>query len=280
MNKCFSSLGLTAATLLFLTGCMENAALLNLKKDGSGTLTYRIYISSGIMQMFHGIATGMGTDGGNTGSVDPLESLKADMEDKFGDAATLVKTKEIANEQGWEGIEAIYSFDDVNKLNLAGMGDEIDSGDGGDQGMGKMGTPYRCSFTKGDTATLKIIPITTDPEAAKEAAEDLPGVMADMGMEGMGDLGLAMMKPMMKGMRITLLLSVDGEIVETNSSFKSEKHPNVITLMDLRMDQLLEHPQAMEIMKAGADGADKLAALNLPGIKIENPQKEITVSFK
>jgi len=283
MNKRFSIITVILVGLIGLTGCMENAALMKLNKDGSGTLTYRIYLSGEMMQM----AQSMGgeTEGAalDLSSLDPIESIKKGMGDKFGDAATLKGTKDIANKQGWKGVEAIYEFEDVNKLNLVDMGKEVDSDDSGG-GMSNMGTPYRFEFVGGDVASLKIIPITTDEDAAREAVEaatdEMPEDMAGMGMEGMEDLGMAMMKPMMAGMRITLLVAVDGEIVETNSKFRSEKRPNVVTLMDIRMDKLFEHPEAMGVMSAGDDGPDKLAKLNIPGVKIEDPQKEVTISFK
>ena len=288
MDKRFSIITLILLGGIGLTGCMENAALMKLSKDGSGTLTYRIFMSTEMMQMAQGMSSGMGGDaeGGEVdlSSLNPIESIKKDMADKFGDAATLESTKDIENKQGWKGIEAIYSFEDVNKLNLANMGDEMDSGGGGGAtggSMANMGTPYRFEFVGGDVATLKIVPITTDEAAAEAAveaaAEEMPEEIADMGMD---DLGLAMMKPMIAGMRITLLVAVDGDIVDTNSKFRSEKHANVVTVMDIRMDQLFDHPEAMSLMSAGDDGANKLAELNLPGVKIEDPKKEITISFK
>jgi hypothetical protein len=287
MNKRFSVLTVILLGVICLTGCMENAALMKLNKDGSGTLTYRIFMSDDMMQMVQGMSSGMSGDADGEGvdlsGLNPIESIKKEMESKFGDAATLESSKDITNKQGWKGIEGIYKFDDVNKLNLVDMGSEMDS-DESSGGMSNMGTPYKFEFSGGDVATLKIVPITTDKEAAEAAveaaAEDIPEEFGEMGMEGMDDLGLAMMKPMLGGMRITLLVSVDGTIVETNSKFRSEKHPNVVTLMDIRMDKLFDHPEAMGIMSAGDDGADKLAKLNLPGVKIEDPKKEITISFK
>jgi hypothetical protein len=97
----------------------------------------------------------------------------------------------------------------------------------------------------------------------------------------MSQLPLEMMKPMVKGMRMSLVVSVNGEIVETNAKFRSEDHPNVITLMDMQMEKLLEQPNAAELIQhsGGADAA-ALAKLDIPGVQFETPGKEVLIRFK
>ena len=274
--------------ILVTAGCVENAMLLKVKKDGSGSITYRVFMSKDILDMMQGMAAGMAAEmgeGAEVPEVDPFAEMKEGLAGQFGDAAKLVSSRDTENKKGWKGFEAVYAFDDVNQLNLA----DIQSMEGSGPSMGEVGTPYRFAFTGGDVATLKIVPATAamEPEEAEaaldQAAEGLgaEGLGAEMeGMQAMGEAGLAMMKPMMEGMRVSFLVMVDGEVVETNSRFQSSKRPNVITLMDISMDKVFDHPEASKLMMQGENDVAKLAELNVPGVRLEDPTQEITVSFK
>ena len=102
----------------------------------------------------------------------------------------------------------------------------------------------------------------------------------DMEMD-MSDMPMDMLKPMLSGMRMTLLIAVEGEIVETNARYQSQKQPNVVTVMDISMDRLLDHPEGAKLLQSGqASDTAALAALDIPGIKMEEPGKEIVIRFK
>ncbi len=261
--------------VVFSSGCLENAMLLKVNKDGSGTMTYRAFISDDVLAM-----AAMGDPSGESAAIDPFEDIKKKLAEQFGEAAKLESSRSLKNKKGWEGFEAVYAFDDVNKVSLA----DIQAGDSGSGvPMEQVGTSYNFTFTPGDVATLKMAPVTMgmDEAEADEAVEEMmDGSGAKMGE--MDEMQFGMMKQMLAGtgMRVSFLVFVNGEVVETNSRFQSAKRPNVIALMDISMDKLFEDPQASKLLLAGEDGLDKLADLQIKGVQLESPNREIFISFK
>jgi hypothetical protein len=275
-----------------LTGCMESATLIRVGKDGSGTITHRMYMSTDMMDMMQGMASGMVGATGETGAdmpeIDPLADMKASLKDQFGVAATLEGTKDVVNAAGWKGVEATYKFANVNDLDMTASAKAEDDG----MGMEPNGPTYKFEFTPGDTATLKLVPLGQDGAAADEVpaaqttadAGDAESAVPEMEMEGMdamGNMGMQMMAPMLKGMRMSLLVAVDGKVVESNASFPHPSHANVVTLADIDFDKLLAHPEGMKALQAGPDAnpAD-LAKLGIDGVKVEDPAKEIVIRFE
>ncbi len=275
-------LGMMALT--GLTGCMENAMLLKLDTDGSGTLTYRVFMSDDMLNMAQsmtsGMMQGMGMEEEDAkAAMDPFAEIKASLDGQFGPQAKLESTREMTNKQGWKGVEAMYAFDNVNELQLQNV--EPVQAEGPTMQMDEMGSAYTFEFTPGDVATLKMVPITS--ESSDETAAMDPAVTEAMGgMNGMMEgMGMQMMAPMMKGMRMSFLVFLNGEVVETNAKFQSKKHPNVITLMDLQFDKILADPNGGELMKASANmDSAKLAAMDVDGLRVEAPDKVIEVKFK
>lgn len=278
-----------------LTGCMESATLMRVNKDGSGTITHRMYMSTDMMEMMQGMASGMmgGEADIEMPDMDPLADIKASLDGQFGPAATLEGTQDVTNAAGWKGVEATYSFTDINKLDMAAGGQT----DEGGMAMESGGPSYKFEFTPGDVAVLKLVPIRqpgAESDGAADASSQGDDVLGDAGdtamgemdmdMGGMGDMdamGMQMMAPMLKGMRMSLLVAVEGKVVESNASFPHEKYPNVVTLADIDFDKLLAHPEGMKALQAGpnADPAD-LAKLGIDGVKVEDPAKEIQIRFE
>lgn len=279
------------ASLSLLTGCMQNAILVKVNTDGSGTLTYRVHLSDQLTGMMEGMGGMMGAmveEGAEPEPFDPFADMKAEMANQFGDAATLESTRDITNKAGWKGVEAVYAFADINQLKLSEI-EQLDTGGGGSQSMGAMGAQYTFAFTPGEVATLKLIPLPPEAKDAGEAsAESVPGEtgntaeMPDMGeMEDMmGGMSAGMMAPMLKGMRVSLLLFVNGEIVESNASHPSAKNPNVIYLTDIAFDKVLADPEGAKMLDMEDVQPGDLAKLDIPGIVIEDPEKEVVIKFR
>jgi hypothetical protein len=313
-------LGLGVAVLgLGCGGCIESTTVLNVNKDGSGTIMVREFYSpqmagmmSGMGDMMSGMVSGMGDmTAGMMGTNKPVGGAKPGADAakkvdfvagaakgkaaKFGPNVRQIEYAEKTNKEGWKGFEAKYAFPDISKLKVA-LG-EAESGDASSsQGKtsAKMDTAYSFSFSPGDPARLEIVPIkqkkpavgsaapgpeTNAAGSVGEAAGQTPPEMG--GGEEMGAAMMQMMAPMLKGMRMTFITQVNGSIVKTNAKFTSAKHPNAFVVMDMPMDKLLANPEAMKLMSSDSpQDRAKLAALNIPGVLLEDPDKAITVSFK
>ena len=311
------AVALTAVSLLLATvGCFETATLLSVRKDGSGMVIVREYFSPQISQMMEGIPAGeaqepeAGADGKPAPTPKPkqdsapasIEMFKDQIEKRtarLGEGVTLAESKPIVNEAGWRGYQAKYAFRDVTKLRLK-MGDTDMGGAGEGSGGGaenKSGTEYTFEFAPGGTATLKIIPATKDKPASaaetsaeeKKPDEDVAAFgeiqkIDESGAEEANPLAAGMsgmLGSMFQGMRLTFLVQVEGAITETDSSYKSENAPNIVTVMDMPVDKMLSNQAAMNLLMAkDPNAAEKLAKMNIEGLKLADAERAITVKFK
>lgn len=300
MKKTF--LGITLLAVLFVSGCIESTTLLDVNRDGSGKIVVREFMSPQITQMMDGMGdmfAGMQQEGGEQQSPPPEETdifkdMIEDNVEKFGESVKLAGSKRLKNEQGWKGYEAVYSFEDVNAITIP-IGDMEEQGGSADMGQGvaeeseDSGSDqvYTFNFAAGQPATLEIVPvIAEESDVADESAPAAMGEMSEMdaGMEEMGAQMMdgmgAMMGQMLKGMRMTFLVRVDGEITETNSAYKWTKRPNVITVMDMPVDKMLGNPKAMELLQSqDEDAIAKIEEMDISGLKLESPKKTIKVVF-
>ena len=132
MKKLFALL-VGAVTVLGLTGCFEQAGLLNVDKDGSGTLKLRMYMSPQMMEQMNslgGLAEGLGGEAG--GAADPMSQFKDQLKTQGeSSGATFVSGKDVKNKAGWSGYEATFKFADVTKLVLGDDAGEEDAGGAG-----------------------------------------------------------------------------------------------------------------------------------------------------
>lgn len=299
MKRSFVSLILLA--LIFAGGCLQSTTVVEVEKDGSGRVMIREFYSPQVTQMLEGMAGMMAgkTDAQGSGEMaaagDPKSMFDKAIQgriEKMGPGVTLDSSKEVTNAQGWKGYTAVYSFKDINDICVA-VGDNDMGGQPGMMGQSvedeevEDGAGYQFRFTPGEIAKLEVLAPNDDMDEGESSEEnempaemeDTTGAMGDMNAEMM----MGMMKPMLKGMRMSLLIKVKGKITDTNSSFVSEDHPDMITVMDLAMDPLLNNPEAMKVLMEGKDDPKavyKLQALGLKGAKIEEPGKSISISFK
>jgi hypothetical protein len=279
-------------------------------KDGSGAIYVREYLSPQITSMMEGMSgmaqgmqealggqeAGEGVPGLKPGSMfkDAAESKL----EQFGSEVKLVGAKEVQNDKGWKGYQAKYTFEDVTKVQVS-----VGSSDMGGEAEGGMGEEkeslYRFEFEPGDTPTLSILPIQPEEEegeeeeetaeTAEETAEiemDLDGLEMSEEMSGamdaMGNQMMSgMMGPMLQGMRMRFFVQVDGDILETNSSYQSDKMPNTIAVMDIPVGKLASNAKAMELLSSDDPKAPaKLREMGVAGVRIEDPEKVIKVKFK
>jgi hypothetical protein len=218
---------------------------------------------------------------------------------EFGPGVKLLKNEKRTNASGWKGYAADYAFADVTQLQIP----RKSKSSGGEGGMsmdsGNSATPYRFEFVKGPTATLKLVP--QKPEGKQKSNE--PGQpSADAGMtasgtnpegtagaagnaqvdlSGMGEAMAAPFMTMLKGARFTFLVRVKGTVVETNARYKSALDAGAFTLYAVNMDEAMKDKAAAKLLSANDPSTSaKFASMDVPGIKVEDPAKTITIAFK
>jgi hypothetical protein len=271
--------------------------------DGMGGM------ASGMMQgMTEAVGAAAGEGAASNGAAasipkpDFLTEAAKGKAEKFGPGVVLVAQDSRSNKAGWKGFCAKYKFTDVNKITVK-LGDMEQGGEGSSQGKTSMGgdSVYGFKFTAGDPATLEIIQSKKEKKPAAGGADaskladaagtntaqitmdaGAPGAAAGQGMEQMGgEMMKQMAGPMLKGMRMTFLVKVNGTIDQTNAKHRHSTHPDTVIVTDMAMDSLLANKEASDLMfSEAADRDAKLAALTIPGLQMEPPDKIIRISFK
>ncbi len=141
-----------------------------------------------------------------------------------------------------------------------------------------LGGRYTFEFTAGEQASLRMLPIP-DPVRGYPYGEDPAGPRDWNSLLG-SDLTDDMLAKL-EGLRIALYVILGGSIVESNAAYPSDRHPNVLTILDLPFDQILADPAAQEAIKqTGPDVRQVLSDLDVRGVRIEEAGKTIDVRFQ
>lgn len=302
---------LVLAAALGMAGCVDTSTVVTVNPDGSGTIAVREYFSPQMLEMmdsmtaaFEGMAAGMmegmtataGDESGapkaagkpasaKTGKPAKTDFISQCIENgatEFGTGVKLTKSEKKTNTSGWKGYAAEYSFTDVTQLQIPKKSKNAGSESGMSSGSGNSGTPYRFEFTKGPTATLKLVPQKTaaaDVKTTEGSTKENADAKADLGAAG--DEMNTEFASMLKGARFAFIVRVKGTVVDTNARYKSALDAGAFTLYAINMDEALKNKTAAKLLSANDPSAsDKFADMDVPGIKVEDPDKTITIAFK
>jgi len=270
-------IGVLAAVLFALSGCITFLTEIHVRPDGSGTLVQTMTMNpQAMMGAMDAFAKGMGATG--SGEVKETKEEKkpfspselAEKTKDLGEGVTFVSADEIKTPTA-EGVRVTYAFRDINRL-------YVNPKPGAATGMEGAGRSARNAMTfrferKGDRSILTAV-LPPNADKKNEAPPTAPSGDID-------DQQLAMLKQMFKGMHLGFTVEVDGRITSTTSPFRSG---NRVTLFDLDFDPLLEKPETLKALNAsfaGAMGDDAKAAAALskvPGLKID-PKPEVRIEF-
>ena len=250
-----------------LTGCIESATEVRVNRDGSGTVRIREFYSPQVAPMLTMAAQQMEGVAGEDAK-DYLEAMIESKRAQMGPDAERVRSERIRNAAGWEGYEIEYRFADVRKLRLR-LGD---SPSPEEQAKPEDDEVIRFDFESGTPARLVV---RQPPQPASDADTPAEPDMDDEMAEAM----MPMMTAMMQGMRITFSVSFEAPIRETNSRFVSDDRSSLV-LMDIPMDRIMGNPDAQRLlMRQAPDSAERLAAMDIEGVRLEPPDKAIEVTF-
>jgi hypothetical protein len=271
--KIFKTIILCASLLILLAGCLQVETIINVQKDGSGTINQKVVMSKTFVNIMKEFAQAF-QDSTSTEefSLFKEDEIKADAKD-YGEDVKYVSHEFISDDQ-WEGFQAVYSFNDITKIKIQpdpGSKVELDEEEGETTADEEY---YFFKFKKGDVSELIIdrppIELNSEPEENKDTVE-----ASEQNDEEMGEEFLKMME----GMKINIAIQVDGQITSTNASYVDGSK---ITLMQMDLGEMMKdkenfkefknkEPKNIEEMKEFLE--------KFPGIKIE-VEKPISVKFK
>ncbi len=264
-----SALAILVLLPALLASCLKFETTVRVKPDGSGTITERFLMSKDIIAMFAEMAPE-----GEAFKVLDEAQLRADAED-YGAQVRFLSAEPLETDFG-QGYLARYGFTDINQLEVdTNAGRKIpDNEAGADEA--EQGEPELVRFTLKGTGPAELLvhwPIEepaagADQKPAEETAAEAPGAEE-----------LEMMKEFLGGMRMTMHVEVEGEIIETNATYRDGAR---VTLLDFAFDDLLADEKALQAMaqQEPESLSDlKLLLEKIPGLKFE-VESEIRIKFE
>lgn len=260
-----------ACLAAFGTGCINSATSVKVKPDGSGTIEQTTLMNT---QSLRPMLQGLEQQGAKpaAGPVVNEADLKRGAE-RMG--VTYVSGVPAKGPNGFEGVKAVYSFTDINKVridqdpNLAGST------------SGAFGAPAQAEedalqFKLSQAGGVSTLVVTFPDKATGSAKPDAESGGPDMSNPQM----LAMMKSMFDGFKVAIDLEVLGTIVKTDADWVNGSK---VTLLEMDLGQLLQDEgklkEIQSKVKPGAKISDVKPYLkDVKGIKINNPV--VTVVYK
>lgn len=279
-NHIHRAVAATAAlgAALALSACFESEQVITVKKDGSGTIEAKTILGAQMAGMIKMAQQQGGEEAAKDPLTDPAELKKQAA--KMGEGVEFVKVEPLKFDDGRMGAVATFKFADIRRVKMVpGEGPNVGSEEA--EGAGKEESPIRFGFTPGDNPKLTItMPPQKKEEAKAEAKKEGDDEAEPKVDEAAGDeAAMAMMAPMMQGMRVTMKVKVEGEITKTDATHKDG---STVTLMDLDMGKLFANKDVLKKMESPDDMKDfaKFAQIAKEAGATLEAKPEVSVEFK
>jgi len=239
------------------TGCLRATYTVNLKPDGSGTITSLMAMSQ------QG-----GMFGAQAATATPTEAELRKQAAAMGQGVRFVSSTPYKAD-GFAGVTAVYAFDDVNKLTL-----NLEQALASDSATPDPDANVKLSFSRaGDRNVLVIgMPEVPKPDDTQKKQAEQVAKQA----EASPQLD-AMVQKMLTGARLEVVLSVDGTIVKTNAPFVEGSR---VVLLRLDGTELAKSGMgASQLMRMGQNPDIEAMLRQVPGLKIVT-LPEVRIEFR
>src|SRR6478752_1348272 len=161
-------LGVLLATFS-LTACLESTTLVKLKPDGSGTVEQTTLMNMAAVKGMMGGANAQAKPGPMMNKAD-LERTAA----RMGKGVRLVSTEEVKGANGFEGTKAIFSFDDINQVQISQDPNLSGGTDPKVAAEPKQDDPVKFKLTRNNSGTSTLTINFADRPAGRNARPHQP----------------------------------------------------------------------------------------------------------
>ena len=257
----------------FLCACLEVKQEITVNKDGGGKIIETVMMSKAMLKQLNDIFSGLGSEKGK-------KSEKIDLYDKkklegdtaqYGPDVKYVSSKKVSTKTK-EGYEVVYAFNDINNLKInQNPGDKGPKTSKDEKSDAKVEN-ITFKLEKGDPATLVINfpPMAKPPKEKKQkvAKKDKEAEKKEMDE----------LREMFKDMYIGITIQPEGEIVETDATYRDG---NKITMLEIDFGKLVQNEKEFETFaKKEPETVEETKELlkHLPGFKVELNRK-VVVKF-
>jgi hypothetical protein len=249
-----------------LTGCFQEETTVRVNPDGSGTVEEKMLLSEKMVEQMDQMAkafAGPGEKAEPFSLYDPkkLRERSAGM----GAGVKFVSAKPL-EEKGFKGYRAIYSFKDINTLKLSQKSD----GPMSETAASKDGSekPIQFRFTPGREARLVVIQPRSEKKSEQpaSAAEQKPAKEEKAAMTPNQEKAMV---EMLKGMKFSLVIEVNGTIKASNATYRDG---NKVTVFEFDPGRMTMDAEKLELLKKAEPASPEEAKeilKALPGIKLE-----------
>ena len=264
--------------LILLSGCIELHTSVNVRKDGSGTIVQKMLFTGMLGSMLDAAKPDEGAAKGRSNPVDAMQdaaSLKRTAAE-FGPDVVVESVRKIDTDRQ-KGVEIRMAFPDIDHVRIGqsmtpdrfmksdSLSSRRDSVD-----VVKKRPLYTFSMGRGPRSRLTIFKTEQVLSSQGQSLGSPGGTREDRKM------ALEFMKPFMKGMKVVFEVNVEGQVVESNATYR---RANRITLVDLDFDRMLAGHDAMMNLDGLSDVEAKRKFGKLSGMRIET-RSPMTIDFR
>lgn len=250
--------------LLLTAGCLQGQRVIKVDANGSGTITDTITLGEQARGMLAGLS-----EMDKTPPAEKKARTEAKLKERaaaMGPGVTFVSFSPSV-QNGPEKI--VYAFTDVSRIKVDGSPDPSDNDS---KAEAKQPLTFRLE-KRGGNSLLTVAGAGPRPAAAKAGGADAPKEAAAKMQAG----AMAMMKTMLKGLKMTTLVEVGGRVVKTSSPWTQG---STVTLVDVDFDQLVADEASFKKLSEAGDpqSLDPTVLKGLKGIKVQTTP-ETTIEF-
>jgi hypothetical protein len=255
-----------------LAGCINSTTLIKVKADGTGTIEQTTLVN---MQSLRAMMPGMNQPGAQSNPVDEA-NLKRTAE-KMGQGVRFVSA-EPAKANGFEGVHAVFAFDDINQVQIS-QDPDMSGGTTGPFTPPPSKTDSPITFKLAKQAGNSVLTVTL-----KDKPVDKADTGASSGNQGGPDMSdptvMNMVKAMFQGFKVNIDVEVGGPIVKTNAEYVTGSR---VTLLDMDMNALFADEAKLKALQSKVSPGASLTEVkpylkDIKGIKIDGPV--VTVEFR
>jgi hypothetical protein len=257
--------------LLTIGSCIESTTRVHVQKDGSGEVEDTLLMRTDVIQTLMSMSQEMGEESGNFELItrEELEQRAREM----GAGVTLETVEKIVTETH-TGYRALYTFQDINTLQVNENPDENmpESGGPGEEAPNREIITFQFEKAKGKDPASLIINLPREEEGTEgEQPEEKP--------EEQSEDMIDMFREIFKDLKIDVALEVDGRITETNAT---HLQGSKVILMELDFGKIIQNEEVFrELALSNTKSLEETKELlkDVPGIKVEM-QDRIEVQFE
>jgi hypothetical protein len=258
------------------SGCINSLTNIKVRPDGSGTIDQTLSMTAEAAKQIAALGAGFGDPAAKKKEGDDLpdffsEQSMKDAAGKLGEGVVFVSSKPIKTADR-VGRVATYQFADITKLRIdqkPQTGDDMPGAKAGAEDV-------LFKFGKLPAGTSQLTVVFPEPDFTKKKAKDEDDEDEDE-KKTPDAAQLEMMKKIFDGLKVSIDVTVLGNIVKTNSPYVQG---STVTLLEMDFSQVMANDQMLSKLSNPKSLEEAKAVLkNVKGFKI-NLDREVAIEFK